>query len=350
MQTVKEIQEIVKPVCAYFGTCGGCAYQHLSYEGELSLKEENLRRLLQGEFGFSEDIFRPTIPSPDPYFYRSRLDLSLRRRRGEIQLGFMAEGTRRLIAIDSCAIARSEINAFLPTLSQLASERLPENYGSANIVVKTDDSGEVRWGGIGRKSLRLQEPEYFWTEIEGKKIFYSLDAFFQANLGILPRLIENIRSLLTLTPETYLFDLYAGVGLFWVILADMVKTVWAVEESGSAMRVAEFNRRYHGLSNVFLKEGKTEDCLEEILSGIADRPQAAIVDPPRKGLNPPALQKLARAKSLNPLLYISCNPQALVRDLKGFLEMGWRVDQVIPFDLFPKTRHLEIVTRLYPEV
>ncbi len=343
------MQTRLEPPCPYFGVCGGCAYQDLPYEEELHLKENNLRLLLQKELGLAAEVFADIVASPEPYGYRSRLDLSFRRMRGGTQLGFMSEGTRRHIAIESCAIARPEISAFLPSLKELAAKQLPENYRSANLVIKTGENRQVRWGGIGRKSLRLDEPDYFWTEIEGKKIFYSLDTFFQANLGILPRLIKKIRSLLDLTPDTTLLDLYAGVGLFWVLLAAEVRTVWAVEENGSSMRVAEFNRSHHNLSNVFLKVGKTEDCLEEILTLVGQERTVAIVDPPRKGLAPLALEKLAQAKCLHTLIYVSCHPPSLVRDLDGFLKAGWEIDQVVPFDLFPRTRHLETLVRLRPE-
>ncbi len=337
-----------KPLCPYFGTCGGCDYQDRDYTEELALKEEALKGLFEKSLELSDKVFSPIVPSPDPYAYRSRLDLSLRRSRGEILLGFNTEGAGRLIPIESCAIAEPRISEFIPTLRQLASERLPENYRGANLVVKTGEEGEVRWGGIGRGSLRLSETEYFWTEIEGKRIYYSLDTFFQANLKILPSLMEKLRTLLGLTPETYLLDLYAGVGLFWVLFAGGVRGVYAVEENGSSTPVAEFNRRYHGFSNVFLREGRTEDCLEEILQEIRGKPQAAIVDPPRNGLSALALEKLSQAKSLSPLIYISCHAASLVRDLRGFLDAGWQVDTVIPFDFFPRTRHLETVVRLLP--
>lgn len=334
------------PLCSYFGRCGGCAHQNLSYDDELALKEKNLRGLLQDELGLAEEIFHPIVSSPNFYFYRSRLDLSFQRMQGKLELGFNGEGTRRLIPIDSCAIARPEINTFLPNLKKLAAERLPENYRNANLVVKTDDTGQIRWGGIGRRSLRMPESDYFWTEIEGRKIFYSLESFFQANLGILPEFIERLRSLLDLTPETCLLDLYAGVGLFWVLFAREVFEVWAVEESSSSVRVAEFNRSFHGFSNVILKEGKTEECLAEILEELKERPQVAIVDPPRKGLSEAALEKLAKARTIRRLIYISCHPPSLARDLKGFIEAGWQVDAIIPFDFFPRTRHLETLVRL----
>lgn len=339
---------MVKPLCPYFGTCGGCAYQDLPYEEELSLKERNLKALLQEGLALSPGVFGPIVPSPAPYQYRSRLDLSFRRRQGAFTLGFMGEGTRRLVEIDSCAIARPEISAFLPRLKELASERLPENYREANLVVKTGDDGRVRWGGIGAGSLRLPSSDYFWTEIEGKKIFYSLDSFFQANLGILPSFLNTLRSLLDLTPETYLLDLYAGVGLFWVLFAGQTRGVWGVEENPKAVQAAEFNRQFHRLSEVFLREGKTEDCLEEILDSLEGKPLAAMADPPRKGLGA-ALRKLTEAKTLRPLVYISCHPPALLHDLQEFLNSGWRVERVIPFDFFPRTRHLEVAVRLWPK-
>ena len=339
-----------KPLCPYFGPCGGCAYQDISYEAELSLKEEELKRLFDEKLGTPANIFHPMIPSPEPYAYRSRLDLSLRRMRGKISLGFNEEGTSRLIDIDSCAIARPEISRLIPALKQAASEKLPPDYRRANLVVKTGDGGRIRWGGIGRKSLQLQEADYFWTEIEGKKVFYSLDTFFQANLSILPAIMNPLRSLLRLGPETHFFDLYAGVGLFWVVFAGEVKVVSAVEECGSAVRVAEFNRRHHEFSSVTLLEGKTEDLLVAALKDAGNGPQAALVDPPRQGLSPRALAALTQAKAFKPLVYISCNPAALLRDLASFLESGGKVDSVIPMDFFPKTKHLEVAVRLFPQV
>lgn len=336
---------MAEPLCSYFGSCGGCLYQDLTYEDELSLKEKNLRDILT-KLEISEEIFSPIVASPEPYFYRSRLDLSFRRSRGEFVMGFMGEGTRRLIDIDSCAISRPEISAFLPRLRKLAAEKIPANYKSANLVIKTGEDGAIRWGGIGRRSLRMPEADYLWTEIEGKRIYYSLDTFFQANLGILPALMKDLRHLLNLTPETYLIDLYAGVGLFWVVLAPEAKGVVAVEENRAAVRVAEFNREYHHYSHVILKDGRTEDCLDEILGEAGENLLAALVDPPRKGLTPLALQKLTQAKTLNPLIYISCNKEALVRDLEEFLKSGWQIDRVIPYDFFPQTKHLETIVRL----
>ena len=338
---------MAETLCPYFGKCGGCLYQDRSYEEELSLKEDQIRELLQTGLGLSPHIFSAVVPSSNPYHYRSRLDLTFKRIRGRMELGSNGLGTQQMVAVESCAIARSETSDFLPELKELAAKRLPENYRGANLVVKTGGDGKIRWGGIGRRSLRLPESEYFWTEIEGKKIFYSLDCFFQANLGILPRLMSTLRSLLRLNSETVLLDLYAGVGLFWVVFAHEVKQVFAIEECESSVQVADFNRRYHNLSHVVLKQGRIEDSLDEIMQSLSETQKAGIVDPPRKGLSPEALQKLVKAHSINPLVYISCQPASLARDLEEFIQNGWQIDQIIPFDFFPRTRHLEVVVRLH---
>lgn len=335
----------VAPLCPYYGSCGGCIYQHLSYEEELRIKATDLKELLS-KLNIVEDVFSPVVASPDPYHYRSRLDLSFRRTRQGFVLGFMGEATTRLVPIDSCAIARPEISSFLSQLRELASQKIPEKYRSANLVVKTGEDDSVQWGGIGRRSLRLPESQYFWTTIEGKRIYYSLDTFFQANLAILPLLMKDLRALLELDSETYLLDLYSGVGLFWAVFASEAKGVWGVEENRAALPIAELNRRYNKLTHVTLKDARTEDCLEEIMTELGSHRVAAIVDPPRKGLTPEALGKLTSAKNLGPLIYISCNKKALARDLEEFLKCGWRVERVIPYDFFPRTKHLETIVKL----
>lgn len=339
----------VQPLCPYFGPCGGCGYQDVSYEEELRIKERNLKELFKEKLVLPDADFLPVLPSSSPDFYRSRLDLTFRRSRGALRLGFNSEGIGALIPIDACSIARPEINRFLPELKRLAAERMPAEYQNANLVIKTDDSGKIRWGGIGRGSLKLEETDYLWTEIEGKRIHFSLESFFQANLAILPSLMPVLRSFLELDERTHFLDLYAGVGLFWGVLAPEAAATWAVEESGSSLRVAEFNRCYLRYSNVYLKAGRTEDILEEVLEESRGRRQAALVDPPRQGLTPAALEKFLKAKTLNPLVYISCNPEALVRDLIEFQNAGWKIDRIAPCDFFPRTRHLEVIARLHFE-
>ncbi|MBI4971071.1 MAG: class I SAM-dependent RNA methyltransferase [Candidatus Omnitrophica bacterium] len=330
--------------CNYFGECGGCVYQNISYAKELVAKKKWLRETLL-PLKLKDKVFEPVRRSSEEYHYRNRLDISFRKTlKGEYILGFKPEGKRFTIQIDSCAIAKKDISKFIPKLRKLAIARLPEGYNIANLVVRTGDDGRVFWGGMGRRSLELAEKDYLWTEVCGRRIFYSLDTFFQANLSILPALIETIRALPLWNKKTTFLDLYSGVGLFGISLHDLVKRVVMIEESVPSLKLARFNVDYHKLTNVEIRPGKVEELLGSLAAG-----SVALIDPPRKGLSAPAIKALVKAKKLKALLYLSCNPEALARDLAQFKKKGWKIQKVMPFDFFPKTKHLETFVWLTPK-
>ena len=343
-------------LCPLFGTCGGCQYQDIPYEEELFLKERILKDLLTKELGLSEDIFEAIVPSPEPYYYRNRLDLTLRKRNnGERQMGFMLQGTQRLQEVKACPIARKEINDFLPALKEEAVCKLPENYKVANLVVRVGDEGKVFWGGIGRRSLRMKEEDYFWTSVRGRKIFYALDTFFQANLSILEKIVSRIEGLIAWQENTVFLDLYSGVGLFGIALADRAREVVMIEEGSDSVDLARFNVKYHGLEHVRTLIGKVETHLPEVLKELNDKPCVALIDPPRGGLASSAIATLGQAAvvtaagqatGLQSLFYLSCSPESLVRDLKHRAQVNWQVRKIMPFDFFPRTRHLETLVWL----
>jgi tRNA/tmRNA/rRNA uracil-C5-methylase (TrmA/RlmC/RlmD family) len=337
----------VKPLCPLFGACGGCQYQDIPYEEELSRKEAILKELLTKELDLPGEAFEPITPSPESYYYRNRLDLTLRKRNnGERQMGFMLPGTQRLQEVTACPIARKEINDFLAALKEDAVRKLPENYKVANLVVRVGDEGKVFWGGIGRRSLRMKEEDYFWTSVRGRRIFYALDTFFQANLSILEKIVSRIEGLIDWQKDTAFLDLYSGVGLFGIALAGRAKEVVMIEECRDSVTLAEFNVRYHRLTHVKTLAGKVETHLPEVLKELKGRPCAALIDPPRGGLASSAIETLGEAKSLELLFYLSCSPESLARDLKHLVQAGWRVRKIMPFDFFPRTRHLETLVWL----
>lgn len=337
-----------EPLCPVFGTCGGCAYQDISYEAELRIKEEGLKKLLCSELGIPEGLFRNIVPSPEPYHYRHRLDLTLKRSKGQVLFGFQSSLLRQMVPIEACAIARKEVSEFLPRLREEALQKLPSDYRTANLVVRTDDEGKVFWGGIGRRSLQMLPKNYFWTEIESRKIFYSLETFFQANLGILPALIQTVRGLLELSAESLFLDLYSGVGLFGISFAGEAAKIIMIEDCAGSVNLAKYNIAYHQFEHVEIRPAKVE--AELALIDFESYPKiSAMIDPPRQGLSPYVAEKLSQCHSINPLLYLSCHPVSLARDLKIFQKAGWKIDCVIPFDFFPKTSHIETLVRLRHE-
>ena len=344
------INSKIQPLCPVFGECGGCQHQDISYPEELQIKEASLRKLFRETLSIEGDVVNPIVASPQEYHYRNRIDLRVVKNKvGEIFIGFTPEGTKHVVPIEACPIALPAISRSIPAISRQVKETLLPRYRNANLVIRTGDEGSVRWGGIGRRSLVLNEPDYFWTEIHGKKIFYSLDTFFQANLSILPLLMEQIAGLSIFTGSTVFFDLYGGVGLFGICLADKVKRVVLVEENVHSLKVAHHNIRQNSLAAFDIVEGRVEDKLADCLSSAAGQTKVAMIDPPRAGLSPEAAKILIAARELDHLLYLSCHPETLVRDLNGFQQNGWQIKKIIPFDFFPRTKHLETLVLLNPQ-
>lgn len=335
-------------LCPLFGSCGGCKYQDISYEEELSIKEKALRDLLTGTIeGLDPLVFEPLVPSPELYYYRNRLDLTFRRdREGRWRMGFMLENTHKLEDVTVCPIARKEINDFLPKLREEATVKaVAGEYRNANLTVRVGEEGKVAWGGIGRRSLRMDPENYFSVTIRGRRIFYSLDTFFQANLSILGKVADTMSAGSVWKPETVFLDLYSGVGLFGLALADLAKEVVMIESGYDSVRLAKHNIAYHKLEHVKVFEGQVEKLLPEILSALRGRHCVALIDPPRSGLYPSAIQTLNQSDGISALFYLSCSPESLSRDLAS-LKDRWKIERIIPFDFFPRTRHLETLVCL----
>ncbi|MBI5416136.1 MAG: class I SAM-dependent RNA methyltransferase [Candidatus Omnitrophica bacterium] len=332
-----------------FGQCGGCAYQDIPYAQELDLKQRLVKELLREKLAVADGCFEPIVPSPEPWHYRNRLDLKfIRTRDGRVLIGF-TPAQNGIVPVQTCPIAREPIAAFLPELRNLLQKNAPARYRLANLVVRTGDDGRVQWGGIGRRSCRLNPEDYLWTEVEGRRIFYSLETFFQANLSILPALFRRIKAFDCWQKNPILFDLYAGVGLFAIALADQAQKIFLLEENVQSTALARHNLDYHHLTHAEIIPGRMEETLPPLLAQQEDdTPKVAIIDPPRAGLSPQALDTLVHARGFTQLFYLSCNPEALARDLDGFIARGWKVEKIMPFDFFPKTRHVETLVLLTP--
>src|SRR3989338_3995216 len=345
---IKENQIVsdVKPLCPVFGECGGCQYQNISYAEELRIKESALKAMFEETLKIDGKIIEAIVASPREYYYRNRIDLRLvKNKANEVFVGFTPGPRSPIIPIDACAIALRAISDAIPAIKQEVKQTLLPRYRNANVVIRAGEDGRVRYGGIGRKSLTLHEEDYFWIKINGRKIFYSLDTFFQANLSILPSVIDRLSALpffdAPYRNSTTFLDLYGGVGFFGICLADKVQKVILIEESVHSLKLAHHNVRAGEFSNVEIVEGTVEEKLPVFLGSMPAGDKVAMIDPPRAGLSPSARTILCASKNLDHLLYLSCHPETLVRDLRDFLARGWEISKVIPFDFFPRTKHIE---------
>ena len=335
------------PACPFFGTCGGCQYQHLAYEEELVLKERVLKDLLGATLAIEDHVFSSIVASPKIYHYRNRLDLKLiHRRNGDVHIGFSSAQRGPLIEVGACPIAMEQVSDFIPRLRAEAAACIPKDYRMANLTVRCGDGPNVRWGGIGHNSLRLDARDYFFTDISGRRIYYALDAFFQANLSILPNLVGFLRARPMWGGDTVFFDLYGGVGFFGLCLSDLVARVLNIEENVHAIRLAKYNAVANAVDNIEIIEGRMEDVLPDLAARALPGAHVIMVDPPRAGLSDSAIAVLNNVMQAHYLVYLSCDPGSLADNLKDLVAGGWGIDLIKPFDLFPRTRHLETLVIL----
>ncbi len=322
----------VSPPCRYFGTCSGCTWQHIAYERQLELKREvvaeQLRRI--GKLGDVEVL--PTVPSPSPWEYRNHARFTVN---PAGHLGYVQRRTRRFLEIEECRIMDARINRALARLQGLCT-------GETQVNVRVGRSPEALQVQPALKDAAAPvESGQAWLEEElhGRRFRISAPSFFQVNRGVAERLVDLVVAAVQPRADQRVLDVYAGVGTFGVFLAPLVAEVTCIEESAAAMADARLN--VEGIGNIRLLKGRVEKLLPE-LEGPVD---AAILDPSRTGCSPRVLEALARLEPAR-LVYVSCDPATLARDLRHLCDLGYAIVSVQPLDMFPQTYHVEVVTVL----
>ena len=332
--------ERVEPPCEYFGRCGGCQLQHAAYPEQLRLKTEivaeQLRRIGRFEADEVVALVRPMIGMDDPWGYRNHLRFTVRR---DGDVGYMLRGTHRFLRVDYCEIAHPRVNEVLRRVQgntivahQLA-VRIGENTGDAMIQPKID------WRP-GHRAAHVESGQKTYREsLNGVQYQISGPAFFQVNTRQAERLVAiAVAHVLDANPHVVV-DAYAGVGTFAGHLADKVHQVVTIEESAAAGVDAEVNLAQ--FENVTRITGK----VEALLPGMTPEPDVVIIDPPRAGLFPAVIEAIL-ASAARRVVYVSCDPSTLARDLRLFVDGGFVVREVQPVDMFPQTQHIECVVAL----
>ena len=322
-----------EPRCALFGECGGCQLQHLVYEAQLAAKEGVVREQLGRIGGLEGAPVRPIAGADDPWGYRNHIRFSTGRRFGDV--GFVPRGRRGLLKVESCPIADPWVNEMLPKLqgkgAGLHQIQLRRNAAAGSTLIAPAIAG-----------LEAESGQDHYTEALGGRTFrVSASAFFQVNNVQAERLVALVGEALP-SRGSLLVDAYAGVGTFAVLFAGRFDRVVAIEESASATRDAAEN--VAGTPNVAIHTGKVEAILPELDL----TPDAVLLDPPRAGCAPPVLEAIV-ANAPDRVVYVSCNPTTLARDLRVLVEGGYRLDGVTPVDMFPQTAHIECVAELTRE-
>ena len=323
----------VAPKCPLFGQCGGCQYQHLSYDAQLAWKrrqvEELLRHMAKVEFPVA-----PVIASPREYGYRSKITPHFEvTRDGSVgEIGFLRAGRRReLIDVPHCEIATEPINAALARERDAVRSRMWKR--GATLLLR-DVSGD------GKDTVITDHSSTALAAVGGLTFEFLAGDFFQNNPFILETFVTYAVRQAKQGGARYLVDAYCGSGLFSLFGARVFERVEGIEISASAVERARRNALRNGLTNCTFTAGSAEAIFGTINSPASET--AVLIDPPRRGSDEIFLRQLFDFGPRS-IVYVSCNPATQMRDLRHIIDAGYRLSAVQPFDLFPQTKHLECV-------
>ncbi len=375
IEILERSPERVDPPCQYFTRCGGCHYQQMGYERQLAAKREILRETLRrlGKMDWQEEIcLHPSPPlGPEPsgagLGYRNRAQFKIKNTFATfLQVGYYAPSTTALCPVHQCPIVSPALNRALEVLAQLAAEdKLPPDL--REVEVFADDRDEkllltVSHVGISQPATPLAElltsqiagtvsvqfcdlrdnrKQLFGAghldyRVAGRSYRVSHGSFFQVNRLLLPEMVELVSS----ESGGLLIDLYAGVGLFSIALSQRFTEVIAVESGEEAARDLSVN-----LSSAGGKTTAIKAAVEEWLPTCGLKPDVVIVDPPRAGLDPRVTEALSHIRPPR-IIYCSCDPSTLARDLGVLSSAGYRLQELHLLDLFPQTYHIETMAKL----
>lgn len=320
----------VEPPCPYFGRCGGCDFQQLSYEAQLAAKTGIIRDCLQRIARLDHVPEFMVHPSPNDWRYRVRatwqIDQELR------EIGYYERGSRRVCDVTDCAVLMPELQQTLERVRNTEWAEFPPDLKHLDVVA-------------GEAGVSLSPPfaEFETNELSlrvGNESYrYNAEAFFQINPALLPALIEFALS--DVGGKTAL-DLYCGVGLFTLPLARRFAKVIGVEANSVAVRFGR--RNLTGLTNARMVTATVADWMRTNAHNVGTV-DFVLLDPPRAGAESVVIKGIL---DLGPgrVSYVSCDPATLARDLKKLIAGGYVIESIAGFDLFPQTHHVETVVRL----
>lgn len=392
----KSEMEDVEPQCPHFDFCGGCSYQTMSYANQVALKEKMIKDILDKAI-VSDYQFEGILESPAQWEYRNKMEFSFG---DEVKDGPLALGMHKrnsfhdIVTVNQCQIVHEDYRKVLDCVLEYCKEReLPfykklrhEGYLRHMLVRRTTVTKQMlvaivttsdqvceekaQWQQLVEKLQQLDleaklcgvlhiindgladvvqsdetrvlyGDEYIYEELLGLQFKISVFSFFQTNSLGAEVLYSKAREYIGDTKDMTVFDLYSGTGTIAQIVAPVAKKVVGVEIVEEAVEAAKVNAELNGLHNCEFIAGDVLKVIDEI----EDKPDMIILDPPRDGINPKALKKIIDF-GVDRLVYISCKPTSLARDLEILQAQGYQVEKACAVDMFPNTVHVETVCLL----
>jgi 23S rRNA (uracil1939-C5)-methyltransferase len=381
--------------CPYFGRCGGCRLQHLAYPAQLAFKAKQVADVLERLGDVTGFELRPIIGAPAIYGYRNKMEFTVTRTsraKDQIVIGLHeADRYDAVLDVDRCLLQSDGMNALLgearrffveqglsvydqesgegllrflmlregrrtgevmanvvtaaPAVSELAplGERLRSRVPETGSVVMNVNPKKASVAA-GVEEHLLGGRDHVREQIGGLTFQISANSFFQTNTVQAERLFQLVLQAAELGGEETVFDLYAGTGAISLLLAQRCRRVYGIEVAQAAVDDAGRNAAANGIDNCTFLAGEVRFVLPSLIAqGV--RAEVVVADPPRAGFHPKALDALVRLASSR-IVYVSCNPATLARDVGELVRRGYRLQWVQPVDMFPHTPHIEAVARL----
>ncbi len=381
----------VEPPCPYFGRCGGCRLQHLAYPAQLAFKAKQVRDCLERLGHVADFELRPILPAPDPYGYRNKMEFTVAQAKGEPIIGLHeADRYDVVLDIERCLLQSETLNTLLDETGSPRARGLPvwdsateqgllrfvslregRRTGDAmvNIVAASPDlerlapvaealrarvpatasvvlnvNAKKASVAVGSEEHVLLGRETITESLGGLSFQVSANSFFQTNTVQAERLFALVEAACASEGHETIIDLYSGTGAISLLLARGCRRVYGIEVAPAAVADAVRNARANGIENCTFLTGEVRHVLPALIAdGV--RADTVVADPPRAGFHPKALGTLA---ALGParIVYVSCNPSTLARDVGDLVRRGYRLEWVQPVDMFPQTPHIEAIARL----
>jgi len=387
IEIIEDVDYKVLPKCSVFGICGGCTNQDVPYEKQLELKKNQVMRLFD-KAGISDFDFEGIKSSPEVFEYRNKMEFTFGdfEKGGNITLGMHAKGmSYSIVTVDDCRIVDEDFRTILKTILNYFTDKnishyriMPhEGYLRTLVVRKGKNTGEILINIVTTSQMEfdfteivnilksksyngkltgiihtindslsdvvqadkieiLFGREYIYEKLLGLKFKINPFAFFQTNSKGAEKLYSIVRNFMGDSSSKTVFDLYCGTGTIGQIAAPKAKKVVGIELIEEAVRAAKENAKLNGLENCEFIAGDIKDVIKDI----TEKPDLIILDPPRAGVHPKALEYVLNFKAKD-IIYVSCNPKTLVQDLKVMVENGYKVEKVVLMDMFPHTAHVE---------
>lgn len=343
INVIKKSSSRVESLCPYSKTCGGCNFSNLKYEDELKYKTSKVKDLIL-KFTGIENIVEDTSYINE-YNYRNKIILHGKNNK----LGLYEESTNTIVEIDKCLLVNNKINEIIKVLKE-------ENISIEEALIKTSNDEKqvlVSIKGQIKNISRLKElsnvliindkleteSSSIITNIGKYKFYESVNSFFQINKDLTEKLYDEALNVVKVVKPNKLLDLYCGTGTIGIYVSEYANEIIGIDYNESNIKDANKNKELNNLNNIKFICDKVENQIDNFKDI-----DMIIVDPPRKGLDPKTKEYLNIIKAKH-LVYISCDPVTFARDLNDLKE-NYDIEYIKPFNMFPKTYHVENVAYL----